>query len=107
MEIKIKLQLPIQMCIFIKIKNPVYNTPTESPINAITVAGHQRGDHALADDRDNHSLLLPVLRQRALPEFRWPSRAALTQLVLSSPAHVQVQLFMFGREESFGVKAIE
>ena len=95
------------MCIFIKIKNPVYNTPTESPINAITVAGHQRGDHALADDRDNHPFLLPVLRQRALPEFRWASRAALTQLVLSSPAHVQVPLFMFGREESFGVKAFK
>ena len=90
------------MCIFIKIKNPVYDTPTELPINAITVAGHQRGDHALADDRDNHSLLLPVLRQRALPEFRWASRAALPQLVLSSPAHVQVPLFMFGHAKAKG-----
>ena len=57
------------------------------------IAGHQCSDHALPDDRDNHPVLLPILRARALPKLCWPGRATLAQLALPSAADVQVLIF--------------
>ena len=59
----------------------------------VPIAGHQRSDHALPDDRDNHPLLLSILRARALPKLCWPGRATLAQLALPPTPDVQVLIF--------------